>query len=128
MTVNLSLFEKMERYLFTTVPFEGGRFKSRVCFNILHTIEPYQGVGAAAGVIEDKTFPKVTSPVAGGRQELLRIEEFQGKIEAAMQQVFAQIINDGGIQNVDKEIVLVSEIFRLQKMDEVKANEKRFLR
>jgi len=46
----------------------------------------------------------------------------------AMQKVFAQIISDGGIQNVNQEIVPVSEIFRLQKMDEVKANEKRFLR
>ena len=34
-------------------------------------------------VIEDKSFPKVTSLIAGGRQELVRIEEFQGKIEAA---------------------------------------------
>ena len=33
-------------------------------------------------MIEDKTFPKVTS-LAEGRQDLLRIEEFQGKIEAA---------------------------------------------
>jgi 2-methylisocitrate lyase-like PEP mutase family enzyme len=46
----------------------------------------------------------------------------------AMQKVFAQIIADGGIQNVDADIVAVSEIFRLQKMDAVKENEKRFLR
>jgi phosphoenolpyruvate phosphomutase len=52
--------------------------------NVLHTIEQYEAAGAAAVVIEDKTFPKVTSLVAGGRQELLRIEEFQGKIEAAV--------------------------------------------
>ena len=200
--------------------------------NILHTIEQYEDAGAAAVVIEDKTFPKVTSLVADGRQELLRVEEFQGKLEAAvyarkdpdfmiiardealiaglgetvaleraasyadagadmilihskqktpdeiesfvnawsgpvpivivptaypqmtedralalnkikmliygnhairasvtaMQKVFAQIIADGGIQNVDADIVAVSEIFRLQKMDEVKENEKRFLR
>jgi phosphoenolpyruvate phosphomutase len=200
--------------------------------NILHTIEQYEDAGAAAVVIEDKTFPKVTSLVAGGRQELLRVEEFQGKLEAAvharsdpdfmiiardealiaglgeqvaleratsyaeagadmilihskqktpdeiesfvnawngsipivivptaypqmtearalalrkvkmliygnhairasvtaMQKVFAQIIADGGIHQVDKEIVPVAEIFRLQRMDEVKANEKRFLR
>jgi phosphoenolpyruvate phosphomutase len=185
-------------------------------------------------VIEDKTFPKVTSLIAGGRQELLPVAEFQGKLEAAvharkdpqfmiiardealiaglgekvalaraasyadagagadmilihskqktpaeiesfvnawsgpvpivivptsypqmteqraialnkikmliygnhairasvtaMQKVFAQIIADGGIQRVDSDIVPVSEIFRLQKMDEVKENEKRFLR
>jgi len=200
--------------------------------NILHTIEQYEDAGAAAVVIEDKTFPKVTSLIAGGRQELLRVEEFQGKLEAAvharkdpdfmiiardealiaglgeqvaleraasyaeagadmilihskqktpdeiesfinawsgsvpvvivptaypqmtearalalkkvkmliygnhairasvtaMQQVFAQIIADGGIHRVDKDIVPVAEIFRLQKMDQVKANEKRFLR
>jgi phosphoenolpyruvate phosphomutase len=200
--------------------------------NILHTIEQYEDAGAAAVVIEDKTFPKVTSLVAGGRQELLRVEEFQGKLEAAaharqdpdfmiiardealiaglgervaleraasyaeagadmilihskqqtpdeiesfinawngsvpivivptaypqmtearalalqkvkmliygnhairasvtaMQKVFAQIIADGGIHQVDNDIVPVAEIFRLQKMDEVKANEKRFLR
>lgn len=34
-------------------------------------------------MIEDKTFPKVTSLVAGC-QHLLRVEEFQGKIEAAI--------------------------------------------
>ncbi|MCK1707854.1 isocitrate lyase/phosphoenolpyruvate mutase family protein [Bradyrhizobium sp. 143] len=38
----------------------------------------------SAVVIEDKTFPKVTSLVADGRQHLLRVEEFQGKIEAAI--------------------------------------------
>jgi phosphoenolpyruvate phosphomutase len=200
--------------------------------NILYMIEQYEEAGAAAVVIEDKTFPKVTSLIAGGRQELLRVEEFQGKLEAAvdarqdpdfmiiardealiaglgeqvaleraasyaeagadmilihskqqtpdeiesfinawngsvpivivptaypqmtearalalqkvkmliygnhairasvtaMQKVFAQIIADGGIHQVDKDIVPVAEIFRLQKMDEVKANEKRFLR
>jgi phosphoenolpyruvate phosphomutase len=200
--------------------------------NVIHAVEQYERAGAAAVVIEDKSFPKVTSLVAGGRQELLRIEEFQGKIEAArharkdpgflviardegliaglgeaeslkraaayetagadmilihskqktpaeiesfvkawpgkaplvvvptaypdltaeriralgkikmviygnhairaavtaMQDVFAKIRHDGGIQNVDKEIVSVEEIFRLQRMDVVKANEKRFLR
>ena len=45
-----------------------------------------------------------------------------------MQQVFARIIEDGGIQNVNDDIVPVSEIFRLQGMDDVKQNEKRFLR
>jgi phosphoenolpyruvate phosphomutase len=200
--------------------------------NVLHTIEQYEDAGAAAVVIEDKTFPKITSLVAGGRQELLRVEEFQGKLEAAvharkdpnfmiiardealiaglgeqvalqraasyaevgadmilihskqqtpdeiesfinawngsvplvivpttypqmtearalalkkvkmliygnhairaavtaMQKIFAQIIADGGIHRADQDIVPVSEIFRLQKMDEVKATEKRFLR
>jgi phosphoenolpyruvate phosphomutase len=200
--------------------------------NVLHTVEQYEAAGAAAVVIEDKMFPKVTSLVAGGRQDLLPIPEFQGKIEAAvsarkdpdfliiarvealiagrgeaealerarayeaagadlilvhskqktpdeienfvrnwegrtpivivptaypemtearakalqkigiliygnhairaavtgMQQVFGRIIKDGGIQNANEEIVPVSEIFRLQRMDQVKENETKFLR
>jgi phosphoenolpyruvate phosphomutase len=46
----------------------------------------------------------------------------------AMKDVFAAILKDGGIQNVNKNIVSVEEIFRLQGMDRVKANEERFLR
>lgn len=200
--------------------------------NVIHVIAEYERAGAAAVVIEDKTFPKVTSLVADGRQELLRIEEFQGKIAAAvatrksrdflviartealiaglgeaealkraaayeaagadmilihskqktpdevesfvrawqgklpivivptaypemnetrikalrkigmviygnhairacvtaMQDVFARIRKDGGIHAVNKDIVPVEEIFRLQRMDQVKADEKKFLR
>jgi phosphoenolpyruvate phosphomutase len=200
--------------------------------NVLHTVAQYEAAGAAAVVIEDKMFPKVTSLLAGGRQDLLPIAEFQGKIEAAvsarkdpgfliiarvealiagrgekealerarayeatgadmilihskqtspdeiesfiqnwdgnipivivptaypemtearakalkkvgiliygnhairaavtgMQRIFTRIIEDGGIENADKEIVPVSEIFRLQKMDQVKEDEKKFLR
>ena len=200
--------------------------------NVIHTVRSYERAGASAVVIEDKSFPKVTSLVADGRQDLLRIEEFQGKIEAAcqtrndadflviardealiaglgqhealkraaayeeagadmilihskqktpdevedfvrawkgrvpivivptaypemtadriralekikmviygnhairaavtaMKDVFAAILKDGGIQNVDKKIVSVEEIFRLQDMDQVKINEKRYLR
>jgi phosphoenolpyruvate phosphomutase len=200
--------------------------------NVIHAVRQYERAGAAAVVIEDKSFPKVTSLIADGRQDLLRIEEFQGKIEAAcqtredsgflviardealiaglgeaealkraaayaeagadmilihskqktpdevesfvrawkgrapivivptaypemnaeriralekikmviygnhavraavtaMKDVFAAIIRDGGIQNADKKIVSVEEIFRLQGMDEVKINEKRYLR
>jgi phosphonopyruvate hydrolase len=200
--------------------------------NVIHAIAEYERAGAAAVVIEDKTFPKVTSLVADGRQELLRIEEFQGKIAAAiatrksrdflviartealiaglgeaealkraaayeeagadmilihskqktpdevesfvrawqgklpivivptaypemnetrikalgkigmviygnhairacvtaMQDVFARIRKDGGIHAVNKDIVPVEEIFRLQRMDQVKADEKKFLR
>ncbi|WP_245268998.1 phosphonopyruvate hydrolase [Mesorhizobium sp. WSM2561] len=199
--------------------------------NVIHAVKQYGRAGAAAVVIEDKTYPKVTSLVAGGRQELLRIEEFQGKIRAAiaaksdpdflviartealiaglgeaealkraasyeaagadmilihskqktpdevesfvrawegkapvvivptaypemnearikalikiaiviygnhairaavtaMQDVFARVLRDRGIHNVNKDIVPVEEIFRLQKMDQVKADEKRFL-
>ncbi|WP_456840555.1 isocitrate lyase/phosphoenolpyruvate mutase family protein [Bradyrhizobium sp. USDA 4486] len=52
--------------------------------NVIHAIGEYERAGAGAVVIEDKTFPKVTSLAADGRQELLRVEEFQGKIEAAV--------------------------------------------
>jgi phosphoenolpyruvate phosphomutase len=199
--------------------------------NVIHAIGHYERAGAAGVVIEDKTFPKVTSLIADGRQELLRVDEFRGKIRAAiatrkdpdfliiartealiaglgetealaraaayeaegadmilvhskqktpaevesfvrawngkapivivptaypemneerikalhkikmviygnhavrasvtaMKDVFARILKDRGIHNVDKDIVTVEEIFRLQKMDKVKADEKRFL-
>ncbi len=52
--------------------------------NVLQVVGMYARAGAAAVVIEDKTFPKDTSLLAGGRQELVRITEFQGKIEAAV--------------------------------------------
>ena len=51
--------------------------------NVIHAIRQYERAGASAVVIEDKSFPKVTSLIAGGRQDMVRIEEFQGKIEAA---------------------------------------------
>ncbi|MBV6303568.1 phosphonopyruvate hydrolase [Candidimonas humi] len=52
---------------------------------VSYIIPQYEAAGASAVVMEDKTFPKDTSLRAGGRQELVRIEEFQGKIEAAAQ-------------------------------------------
>lgn len=52
--------------------------------NVIHVVEKYEAAGMAAVVIEDKMFPKDTSLLAGGRQELVRVEEFQGKIEAAV--------------------------------------------
>ena len=51
--------------------------------NVAHVVAAYAAAGSAAVVMEDKLFPKDTSLLAGGRQELVRIEEFQGKIEAA---------------------------------------------
>jgi phosphonopyruvate hydrolase len=200
--------------------------------NVIHAVEQYQHAGAAAVVIEDKTFPKVTSLAADARQELLRIAEFQGKIEAAvaarrdpdflivartealiaglgeaealtratayaeagadmilvhstqktpdeiesfvkawtgklpiaivptaypqlneariralgkigmviygnhairaavtaMQNVFGRIVADGGIHAVDKDLVPVDEIFRHQRMDQIKSAERKFLR
>ena len=200
--------------------------------NVSDAVPRYERAGVAAVVLEDKTFPKVSSLVAEGRQELLRIEEFQGKVEAAlaarrdpdlmviartealiagageaealsraaayeaagadmvlvhskqktpaeiesfvrawqgkaplvlvptsypeltvprikalgkvgmviwgnhairaavaaMRRVFARIRADQGIHTVEGEIAPVTEIFRLQGMDEVKALEARFLR
>ena len=52
--------------------------------NVVHAVREYERAGASAVVIEDKTFPKTTSLLTEGRQELLRIEEFQGKLEAAL--------------------------------------------
>jgi phosphonopyruvate hydrolase len=51
--------------------------------NVVHVVGAYARAGVAAVVIEDKTFPKDTSLLAGGRQDLVRVEEFQGKIAAA---------------------------------------------
>jgi phosphoenolpyruvate phosphomutase len=51
--------------------------------NVGHVVGAYARAGSAAVVIEDKIFPKDTSLLAGGRQELVRVAEFQGKIEAA---------------------------------------------
>lgn len=45
--------------------------------NVIHAITEYERAGA-------RTFPKLTSLVADDRQHLLRVEEFQGKIEAAI--------------------------------------------
>jgi phosphonopyruvate hydrolase len=51
--------------------------------NVMHVVAAYGRAGAAAIVMEDKVFPKDTSLLAGGRQELVRLEEFEGKIAAA---------------------------------------------
>lgn len=51
--------------------------------NVHYVVPQYEAAGASAIVIEDKTFPKDTSLRADGRQELVRIEEFQGKVAAA---------------------------------------------
>lgn len=200
--------------------------------NVMHVVQEYERAGTDAVVIEDKTFPKTTSLLAGGRQDLVRIEEFQGKLEAAlaarfstdflviartealiaglgerialsrarayeeagadlvlvhsksrspdeiesfvrawkghvplvlvptaypqltveriealgkvkmviyanhavraaitaMKSIFGRIRADGGIHKVDQEIASVEEVFRLQRMDELKAAEKRYLR
>ena len=52
--------------------------------NVMHAVREYEHAGASAVVIEDKHFPKVTSLRDGARQDLVSIQEFQGKIEAAI--------------------------------------------
>jgi len=51
--------------------------------NVAYLVPRYAAAGVAAVVMEDKTFPKGSSLRPGGRQELVPIAEFQGKIEAA---------------------------------------------
>lgn len=52
--------------------------------NVIYAVDEFQKAGAAAISIEDKRFPKDTSLLPGGRQELISIEEFTGKIRAAV--------------------------------------------
>lgn len=52
--------------------------------NVHYIVPQYEAAGASAIVMEDKTFPKDTSLRTDGRQELVRVEEFQGKIAAAV--------------------------------------------
>src|ERR1700722_12909797 len=51
--------------------------------NVAYAVPQYAAAGVTAVVIEDKTFPKDSSLRASGRQELVPVEEFQGKIAAA---------------------------------------------
>jgi len=51
--------------------------------NVIYAVKQFEAAGLAAMSIEDKKFPKDNSLLAGGRQELARIEEFCGKIKAA---------------------------------------------
>ena len=66
--------------------------------NVSYIIPQYEAAGASAIVMEDKTFPKDTSLRADGRQELVRITEFQGKVEAAVN------------ARSDKEFVVVARV------------------
>lgn len=51
--------------------------------NLAYVIPKYEAAWVAAIVIEDKTFPKDSSLRVDGRQSLVSIPEFQGKIAAA---------------------------------------------
>lgn len=52
--------------------------------NVSYIVPQYEAAGVSAVVIEDKTFPKDTSLRAGGRQQLVPVAEFQGKVAAAV--------------------------------------------
>ncbi len=52
--------------------------------NVKHMVKRYEAAGLAAVVIEDKQFPKVNSFIPG-RQDLVPMEEFAGKLRAAKQ-------------------------------------------
>lgn len=51
--------------------------------NVSYVVPQYEAAGASAVVMEDKTFPKDTSLRIDGRQDLVPVEEFQGKVQAA---------------------------------------------
>ena len=51
--------------------------------NLAYAVPRYEAAGVAAIVIEDKTFPKDSSLRVDGRQALVAIQEFEGKIAAA---------------------------------------------
>jgi phosphonopyruvate hydrolase len=51
--------------------------------SVAYLVPRYAAAGVAAVVMEDKTFPKDSSLRVGGRQDLVPIAEFQGKVEAA---------------------------------------------
>jgi len=51
--------------------------------NVAYAVKLFERAGIAAISMEDKKFPKDNSLLAGGRQELARIEEFAGKLKAA---------------------------------------------
>ena len=52
--------------------------------NVIYAVKRFEEAGVAGVSIEDKKFPKDNSLLAGGRQELLPVAEFCGKIKAAV--------------------------------------------
>ena len=52
--------------------------------NVIFAIQRFEEAGAAGACFEDKKFPKDTSLLAGARQELVSVDEFTGKIRAAV--------------------------------------------
>jgi phosphoenolpyruvate phosphomutase len=53
--------------------------------NVIYALHKFEDAGAAAVCMEDKKFPKDTSLLPGGRQELVSVEEFSGKVLAAVE-------------------------------------------
>ena len=51
--------------------------------NVIQAVKKFEAAGARAICLEDKTFPKDTSLLEGGRQVLAPADEFAGKIRAA---------------------------------------------
>jgi phosphoenolpyruvate phosphomutase len=51
--------------------------------NVIYAVKKFEQSGVAGICLEDKKFPKDTSLLEGGRQELAPVEEFVGKIRAA---------------------------------------------
>jgi phosphonopyruvate hydrolase len=70
--------------------------------NVCYAVPRYVAAGVAAVVMEDKTFPKDSSLRRGGRQELVQISEFQGKIAAAKAA--------GGVLVVARTEALIAEL------------------
>jgi phosphonopyruvate hydrolase len=52
--------------------------------NVIYAVRKFEDAGVAAICMEDKKFPKDTSLLPGGRQELVSVGEFAGKIAAAV--------------------------------------------
>jgi len=52
--------------------------------NVIYAVRKFEDAGVAAICMEDKKFPKDASLLPGGRQELVSVEEFAGKIAAAV--------------------------------------------
>lgn len=53
--------------------------------NVIYAVKKFEEAGVAAVCVEDKKFPKDTSLLPGGRQELVSPDEFSGKIQAAVE-------------------------------------------
>ena len=87
--------------------------------------------GRAPIVIVPTAYPEMNAERIGKLGKIAMVIYGNHAIRAAvtaMQDVFAAIRRDGGIHNIDKRIVTVEEIFRLQRMDEIKRLEQLYLR